>query len=175
MISLANDEIRLRALEPEDLSIILSWENDPIYWTAGQQQIPYSAYLLREYLTDAGKDPYETGQLRLMICKEEASIGLIDFFDFDPQHQRGAIGILIGAQSAQGKGYAKQAMQLFLNYLFPTFNLRQVHVGIGADNKASIKLFENCGFKKYGTRVQWYRQGESFTDEHLYQLLKEYL
>lgn len=172
MISLEKDGLKLRALEPEDLSLLLRWENNPHFWTASHQRAPYSEYLLKNYLQEAGQTPFESGQLRLVITVNEKSIGLVDCFDFDPDHQRAGIGILIGESQAQGQGYAQKSLRLFLEYLFPNLNLHQVYAGIAANNQASLQLFEKCGFKKYGHRKQWYRQGDSFIDEYLFQLLK---
>lgn len=173
MISLEQNEIHLRALEPEDLSLLIAWENNPAFWTAAQQKIPYSEYLIKEYLKQAGQSPYESGQLRLVICKGEQSIGLIDCFDFDAHHQRAGIGILIAKSEESGKGYAQTALKIFAKYLFDNFNLIQLYAGIAAGNEASIRLFQNCGFVQYGLRKDWYRQGETFVDEHLFQLLKK--
>lgn len=173
MIELHKDEIHLRPLEPEDLSLLLAWENDPTFWSASQQRMPHSQYLLKQYLKEAGESPYQSGQLRLVICLGDESIGLVDCFDFDADHLRAGIGILIGKQRESGKGYAQKALKLFIDYLFQSFNLKQVYAGIAVNNKASLALFEKVGFKKYGERKQWYREGDSFVDECLFQLLKE--
>ncbi len=173
MIQSQSGDIKLRALEPEDLGLLLAWENDSAYWTHSQQRTPYSEYLMREYLKEAGQDLFEAKQLRLMVTYQEEAIGLVDLFDFDPDHQRAALGILIGAEKYRGKGLAKAALKLFLNYAFPSFNLRQVYVGVAAHNAASLALFKSCGFSEYGLRKAWYRQGDQFVDEHCLQLLKE--
>ncbi len=172
-MKLAEGNIRLRALEPHDLNHLLAWENNPAYWTYSQQRIPYSEYLLKQYLDEAGKDLFEVGQLRFMICCNEDPIGLVDLFDFDPDHQRAAVGILIGSPNYRGQGIAKKSLQLFLEYAFPAFNLRQVYVGVASTNSASLGLFESCGFVHCGTRKGWYRDGDQFIDEHFLQLLKE--
>jgi len=172
MIKLQKEDISLRALEPEDLSLLLAWENNPEFWTSSQQRAPYSEYLMKQYLLEVGKSPYEVGQLRMMICYKNQSIGLADFFDFDVDHRRGALGILIGAETNRGKGLAESALNLFIDYLFTAFDLQQLHVSIADGNVASLRLFEKCGFEKCGLRKQWYRQGDSFIDEHLLQLLK---
>ena len=169
---LEQDGLKIRALEPEDLSHLLKWENDPAYWTFSQQRIPYSEYLLKEYLKEAGKDLFEAGQLRMVICYEDQGIGLVDLFDFDPDHQRAGIGILIGAADYQGQGLAKKALKLFLSYAFPNFNLQQVYAQVVPDNEASIQLFRACGFQEAGVLKNWFRQGDRFLDAIQFQFLK---
>lgn len=172
MIKLSTGDLRLRALEPEDLSLLIAWENNPEYWTAAQQTAPHSEYLLKEYLKEAGADPFISQQLRLVVCHGDQSIGLVDCFDLDPHHRRAGVGILIGKEH-QGKGHAQVALQLFVDYLFKAYNLQQVYVGIAANNPASLELFKKVGFREYGQRKDWYlREGEWIT-EVLFQLRKE--
>lgn len=172
MIKLQEGAVRLRALEPDDLSLLLQWENDPQNWTVSQQRTLYSEFLMKQYLLEAGRDPWEVRQLRLIIMHEEQSIGLLDFFDFEPDNNRGAIGVLIGSKAERGKGIGSTALRLFINYLFPTFQLHQVYADISANNEASLRLFRQCGFKDSGVRKQWYRKGDQFEDAHCLQLLK---
>lgn len=173
MIKLSTDNISLRALEPEDLSLLLAWENNPKYWTYSQQRVLYSEFLMKQYLLEAGRDPWEVRQLRLMIMKDGQSIGLLDFFDFEPEHNRGAIGVLIGAEAERGKGIASKALKLFLDYLFPSFQLEQVYAEIASNNDCSLRLFESCGFVETGIRKKWYREGDQFLDAHCLQFFKK--
>ncbi|MCX6259510.1 MAG: GNAT family N-acetyltransferase, partial [Bacteroidia bacterium] len=101
-------EISLRALEPEDLELLYEWENNVSYWTISNTIVPFSKYTLKRYLEDSHKNIYEIGQLRLMIdhIPDNATIGTIDIFDFDPFHKRAGIGILIANEQYRRKGYA---------------------------------------------------------------------
>ena len=38
---LENDEIKLRALEPEDISLLYVWENDTKLWEVGSTIAPF--------------------------------------------------------------------------------------------------------------------------------------
>ncbi len=175
MINLSVDNICLRALEPEDLSLLLQWENNPQYWTVSQQRVLYSEFLMKQYLLEAGRDPWEVRQLRLMIVKDDQSIGLLDFFDFEPDHNRGAIGVLIGSENNRGKGTAAKALKLFIEYLFPTFQLEQVYAEIASNNASSLRLFQKAGFVETGIRKNWYRQADQFLDAHCLQFFKSNL
>ena len=65
---LENENIRLRALEPEDLEILYKWENDTSIWQVGCTTEPYSRYILKEYIAYSDKTIYEKKQLRLAYC-----------------------------------------------------------------------------------------------------------
>ena len=79
---LSNGTITLRAIEPEDIELLFSWENDPEIWEVSHTLVPYSKYILALYIKNADKDIYESKQLRLMIDTSEGkTIGAIDLFD----------------------------------------------------------------------------------------------
>ncbi|MCP3677110.1 MAG: GNAT family N-acetyltransferase, partial [Deltaproteobacteria bacterium] len=89
MDTLKHAHISLRALEPEDLEILYLWENDPAVWQLSGTLVPYSKYILKQYLENSGKDIFEQKQLRLIIELHEKKrpVGAIDLFDFDPFHR----------------------------------------------------------------------------------------
>lgn len=172
MDSLKNDIITLRALEPEDLDFLFSTENDQSFWEVSSTQTPFSKYLLKQYLANAHQDIYEAKQLRLVIVntKTNKNIGLIDLFDFSPQHQRAGIGILI-LQEYQNKGYAAEVLKVFINYAFKHLNLHQIYANIPSDNTNSIALFEKLKFEKIGTQKDWILSTGIFKDVYLYQVI----
>ena len=96
MLTLKGEKLYLRALEPEDLEFLHELENNEEFWEVSATQAPFSKYILKKYLENSHLDIYEIKQLRLVICNlKDQPIGLIDIFDFEPQHHRAAIGILI--------------------------------------------------------------------------------
>mgnify|MGYP006309172521 FL=1 len=117
---LVNRQISLRALEPEDLEILYRWENDTGLWHLSNTLVPYSRYLLKEYLEHSRKDIFELKQLRLIIelNEDKRPVGAIDLFDFDPFHRRAGIGILIAEKSDRKKGYAREALETLKEYVF---------------------------------------------------------
>tara|TARA_B110000503_G_C7011170_1_gene355753 strand:+ start:184 stop:726 length:543 start_codon:yes stop_codon:yes gene_type:complete len=59
-------------------------------------------------------------------------------------------GILIGDKSEWGKGYAKEASQLIIDYCFNVLNLRKMTLGVTACNESAVKLYKNLGFEIEG-------------------------
>jgi diamine N-acetyltransferase len=170
MVTLQGEHIYLRALEPEDLDFVFLVENDTNLWHLSDTQTPYSRFLIKQYLENDHQDIYEAKQLRLAICnKEDKTIGLIDVFDFNFKNKRAGIGILIQNSLDRNKGYGKEALELLINYCFDTLHLHQVYANISEDNSASLKLFENNGFKKIGLKEDWSFNGKTFTNEYILQ------
>lgn len=60
-------EVRLRALEPEDVDRLYIWENDRDMWPFGGTRAPLSRHQLWEYATNYDANPFAAGQLRLII------------------------------------------------------------------------------------------------------------
>lgn len=60
-------EVRLRALEPEDVDRLYIWENDRDMWPFGGTSAPLSRHQLWEYATNYDANPFAAGQLRLII------------------------------------------------------------------------------------------------------------
>lgn len=155
------NSIRLRALEPKDVDIMMIYENDADIWPVSGTLVPYSRYTIEQYYTHAQQDIFTTRQLRLAIeilselPEPGVTIGYIDLFDFDPQHRRAGVGILIGEKEQRRKGYATEALRLLVNYAFNTLNLHQLHCHIEMNNDASMRLFSSCGFRVCGVLRDW--------------------
>jgi diamine N-acetyltransferase len=175
MITLKGNTIFLRALEPEDLDFIYEIENDETIWNVSNTSTPYSKFLIRQYLENAHQDIFEAKQLRLAICKNESSeaIGLIDLFDFDPNHNRAGIGIIIKENQERNSGYGTESLALLIDYSFSKLNLNQLFANIDPQNSASVNLFTKFGFQKIGVKKQWNLINGSYHDEDFYQLIKQ--
>ena len=167
------EEIRLRALEPEDLELLYEWENDDSNWIISNTISPFSRFTLKRYLENSHKSIYETGQLRLMIdhIVDKSTIGTIDLFDFDPFHKRAGIGILIANDAYRRKGYASMALSCLTNYCFKTLHLHQIYCNILSVNKESMELFLKHGFVETGIKKDWLTASSGYMDEHLFQLI----
>ena len=177
---LANEHVLLRAIEPSDIDLLYLWENDPENWKVSSTQAPFSRFVLEQYITSSHDDIYTAKQLRLIVCSPNPSpggeggrpIGSIDLFDFEPNHLRAGIGILIADKSDRRKGYASEALKLLINYCFDILNLHQLYCNITTDNEASVLLFQKNGFMITGIKKQWVRDGGNFKDELLLQLIR---
>ncbi len=171
---LKGKNIELRALEPSDVDLLYQWENDEKIWHLSNTVVPFSRFVLDQYVINSTQDIYTNKQLRLMIDKIEkgnkTTIGSIDLFDFDPTNKRAGIGILI-IKSEQRKGYASESLKLLLDYCFKTLHLHQVYCNITDMNTASLNLFKNHGFQIIGLKKNWLHIKDKWIDEYILQLI----
>lgn len=171
MTKLLGENIKLRALEPSDLEFLYQVENNEDFWEVSTTQTPFSRAVLIQYLESAHLSIYETKQLRLVIENQHGNmVGLVDLFDYDPQHLRAGIGILI-LPEYQRKKYALEALSLMKTYAFLQLNLKQLYANIQVNNTSSIQLFKKSGYEHTGTRKNWTYYNGIFSDVAFYQLI----
>ncbi|REE82190.1 diamine N-acetyltransferase [Lutibacter oceani] len=172
MATLIGENIILRALEPEDLNFLFSTENNESFWEISNTQLPFSKYILKKYIENAHQDIYEAKQYRFVICNYNNNpVGMIDLFNFNPQHNRVGVGILL-LPEYQNNGFGFEALKLIIEYAFMHLNVHQLFANITSDNLKSISLFEKFNFKQVGIKKDWIFSNSTYKDEILYQLIK---
>lgn len=168
-----SERLRLRAMEPEDLEILYAMENDPQTWDVTNFNVPYSRFVLKQYIENSQSDMFADRQLRMMIVRREddAVVGTIDITDFAPMHARGELGIAIRTEF-QGNGFAKEALDLMCEYAFRFLFLKQLNAHVAVDNVMSLRLFKSCGFVECGLLREWWCVGGKYKDVVLLQRLR---
>ena len=168
-----NENIILRVAEPYDTDTIFRWENEMEIWRVSETIVPFSKHQIEQFLLN-NNDLTSEKQLRLMIddAKNGDTVGCIDLYDFDSFNERAGLGIMID-KNYRGKGYAKQAIRLLLDYCFNTLLLNQIYALTLASSTDSILLFESLGFERCGVRKQWCKTASGFVDQIEYQYINK--
>ncbi len=172
MSFIKNSKVELRALEPEDVDLIYSWENERTACDASALPAPVSRFQVWQYIQDYTADPFSTGQLRLMIvdAEKQLPVGHVDIFDFDVVNQHASIGIFVSKEYRR-QGIAHNAISLLCGYCKATLNMHQLSAHIAVDNAPSQAMFEQLGFKSCGRLRSWLRRGAGYVDVLIYQKL----
>ncbi len=162
------DQIYLRTINPNDVDVVLNWENNPDNWKVSSITKPYSRDQIVEFV-NSNQDIFEHEQLRLIVCLNDSNeiIGNVDLFDFEPLHQRVGIGILID-EPYRNKGFAKQAVLLTEEYCKLILNVNKMFCNILEDNPYSIQLFTSLGYQKLCVKPQWHFYNNHWFDEGFY-------
>ncbi len=168
-MSIAASDIRLRAIEPEDLEWLYRWENEARLWPFGSTRQPYSRFTLKHYIETALEtDIQELRQLRLMIDCDGRTVGSVDLYDYDAAAQRAGISILVEPEWQQRK-IGTLSLNLMEEYARQTLLLHQLYAEIAEDNLPSITLFEKSGFQFRGKMQDWLRDTRGYHGILLYQ------
>ena len=170
-MKLNNENISLRAVEPQDLELLYRWENNPEVWDVGNTRQPYSRYMLKQYIVQQTEnDIYESKQLRMMIEEKVTSavVGTVDLFDLDIHNSRIALGLYVHGEF-RGKGYATQALHLIEDYTFEFLKLNQLYCHISVNNHSSRSIFEKEGYETNGVLKRWIKTASGFEDIIVFQ------
>lgn len=164
-------QIRLRAIEPDDLELIYRVENDVKLWNVGISNKPYSRFILEDYVLTASNDIYADRQVRMMVENEEGTtVGIVDLVSFDPSHRRAEIGV-VTLEAHRQRGYAASALAQIADYALNVLHLRQLYAYIDKSNEASVALFRKAGYVQSGTLTDWLFDGRTYRDAWFVQRL----
>lgn len=169
--SLIGKKVYLRATTPDDYLEIHRWFNasDPQSQTChAVKVISPEERVKKMQKREAGND-----EDRFVIVEKNShnSVGEISYFHMNMLNRAAELGYLI-APNERGNGYAKEALQLIIKYLFLDMNLNKVYAQTASFNKDSVKLLESLEFKLDGTlRQHHYFKGDLY-DDLLYSLLR---
>jgi diamine N-acetyltransferase len=167
--------ISIRALEPADADLLYRWENNISVWPVSLTQIPFSRFVLEDFVNSAHQDIYTNKQLRLMITLNAGNetVGIVDLFEFEPRHARCGLGIYVDG-SHRRKGLALESIGMIRDYCFSILHLKQVYAHINNSNTPSLQLFQKAGFDKVALKKSWNKTGlNSFEDVWFMQCLNK--
>lgn len=161
-----NDDaiVRLRAMEPEDLDFLYAMENDKEVWDVGCTNVPYSRYVLHDYIANASNDIYADGQVRMVMEDRSGNrVGLVDVFNFDASNRRAEVSVVVMAEY-RGRGLARDAVRQVCHYALRTLHLHQLYAIIATDNMASQQLFSEAEFTGRNVLKEWLFDGMTYKD-----------
>ncbi|GMN07866.1 GNAT family protein [Croceitalea sp. MTPC5] len=78
--------------------------------------------------------------------QDNEHIGNIKIDPVDWDLLSGEYGILMGDKNSWGKGFAKEASLLVVDYCFNQLGLKKITLGVIHENTAALGLYKNLGF-----------------------------
>lgn len=144
---IVGDRIILRLLEQNDLPLTLLWRNqDKIRkWFINTDVIQEDKHLawFERYMK------LDNDFIFVILAKDldNLPVGQISLYNINWEISRAEYGrLMIGHPIAKGKGYARQATALLLDFAFNTLDLNEVFLEVKSDNKSAIAIYESAGF-----------------------------
>lgn len=167
-------DIRLRAIEPEDLELLYAIENDAATWNYSSARGLYSRYTLRQYLASSQSDIYVDGQLRMVAEMvdgdgEATALGLVDLTGFDALALRAEVGIVLLPQM-RCKGYGAAILRE-LSVLARHLCLHQLWATIAVTNSVAEHTFSQAQFQPVALLHHWLADESGFVDARIWQLM----
>lgn len=90
-------------------------------------------------------------------------IGYVSLNDIDYLSRTGNFGIIL-RKNFRGKGYSKETMDLFFNYLRKYIRIRKISLQVLAINMNAIELYRKYGFKQEGILKEHVYFNEKYED-----------
>ncbi len=155
-------DVRLRAIEREDIDRFVRWFNDP----------EVRRYLLMyEPMSRAKEERWFEERLSrkddLLFALEVREgdrwvhIGNMGLHRIDWKNRVATLGIVIGEKEYWGKGYGTEAVKTMLRYAFHELGLNRVELETYSFNPRAQRCYQKAGFVREGIRRQaLYRDGE---------------
>ena len=114
----------------------------------------------------------KTEGMLLILTPEDEIAGHIEFFRPVSYWDAFELSYQLYDDRHTGHGYATEAVQLLVDYLFSTKKEHRIHLVIATGNDASQRIAEKCGFTLEGTvRGAFFNEGRNH-DVLLYSLLR---
>lgn len=86
----------------------------------------------------------------IIILRDGTPIGSVAFLDHDPLQHKAELRKLIGEPRMRGKGLAKEATRLWIQYGIDVLGLKKIYLNTLNTNIRNIKLNKELGFKFEG-------------------------
>lgn len=165
-------KVLLRTIRQDELdtvyNLICDINNKGPYW---HLVIPSEMEFKRKF-SENGHWGLDEGRMLIMDHNENHLGEILYFKGFD--YQAGfEVGYELFHPSYSGKGYMKEALQLFCSYLFACFPINRIQVNTMKGNIASRKVAEHCGFVYEGTMRKATFHNGIYHDLDLFSLLRE--
>lgn len=169
---LKSERLTMKSLSHSDAEALVSYRSDPEV-ARYQSFSPETVEEARRFIAEnTAFFNQEDCWFQMGIYLDEELIGDIGIHFIGPENSQCEIGYTL-SRSAQGKGYAAEAVSAVLCFLFAQLGKHRVTAGLDPRNVSSIKLLERLGFRREGHFIKSYLNKGIWEDDMLYGLLAE--
>jgi RimJ/RimL family protein N-acetyltransferase len=179
LFRLETSRLFLRAFQDQDIEPFRLYRSDPEIAKYQGWKAPFSIEQATAFVNEMkSKKPAQPGewyQVALELKTTGAMIGDCVFQCLHEDPRQAEIGFTL-ARSYQGKGYAREAVECLMGYLFDVLGLHRLRANCDPANLASSRLLESVGMRYEGCFVEslWFK--DSWADEKWYAMLhKEWI
>ena len=174
MINLQSERLLIRPFLKSDLEAFSAYRSDPDIAKYQSWEIPYTMKQALLFLANINRfkpgTPGEWYQLAVERRDQPGIIGDVAFQISSDDARQAEIGFTFN-RSFQNKGYATEAVNCLLNYLFTQMILHRVVAICDVENDSSVRLLERVGMRQEGHFIEnvWFKG--SWGSEYLYAIL----
>lgn len=174
MSVIVEGNLRLRAVEREDVKLFYQWVNDPEVTRGLVLYLPMSLpEEERWYERIQERDPRERPfAIDLHDAGGWRLIGNCGAFNLEWIYRSAELGIMIGDKSVWDQGLGTRVMVLLLRHCFETLNLNRVGLQVYASNTRARRSYVKAGFVEEGCMRQALFKGGRYHDLYIMSVLR---
>ena len=144
-LPLIGEQVKIREYNSEtDLPLLEEWVNDKYgrYFLLSCQST--SSPVIGDMLAN------KSNLIGIITSSENVPVGIIAYLDVNNYQRKAELRKMIGDEKYRGKGLAREATQMWVNYGFSSLKLNKIYLNTLNSNLRNIKLNEDVGFKVEG-------------------------
>ena len=145
------ERLHLRALGAEDVTQrYLDWMRDPqVNRYMESRFATHTLESLHSFVTAMNESP-DNYLFGMFLEPQGEHIGNIKIGSISRHHRHADVGLIVGAKTAWGKGYATEAIRLVTRHAFDQLGLNKLYAGMYAENAGSARAFLKAGYREIG-------------------------
>lgn len=162
---LSNQAVRLRAVEPDDASLMLKWRFDPNNYDCFYEYAPVSMEAQKAWIVSAAQSAGKSFDFIAEDLRTGRAFGMVALLNIDYRNRKCELGrVLVGEEDVRGTGHGLQMVGLCLEYAFAHLNMRKVWLEVFADNLRAVGFYEKLGFERDGLFKEHVFKGGVYKD-----------
>lgn len=170
---ISGERIRLRAIEYDDLPLLVDWRNNPEIYTNFYEHEPLSIAMQQKWFEKFLQRSDEKFWI-VETCQDSRPIGTIALVDIDWRNRRAEIGrVLIVPPEFRGGGFGMELFGLLLEYAFEHLNLNRLHLDVFAENQTAVAFYRKVGLVEEGCYRQHVFAKGTYKDVLVFSMLRD--
>ncbi|MGO8684350.1 MAG: GNAT family N-acetyltransferase [Thermoleophilia bacterium] len=168
-------EIELQPFTAGDYDRLIGWVSSPealLQWAGDAFTYPLTALQLDQHLA-----ALQCGRRRIYKALDRANgevIGHIELNGIDmSQRQARITRLLVGDVARRGQGIDSEIVLAMLRVGFDELDLQRIELFVFEFNVVAIRLYEQLGFVREGSLVEFYSRGDSFWNVYVLAMLQD--
>lgn len=167
-------KVRLRAIETEDLPLMVAWRNDPSASVYFYEWEPLSLDMQKGWVETLLQNKDEKLWI-IETVRDRKPVGTIGLSHIDWRNRKVELSRVLVVSEERGTGVGREALCMMIRYVFDHLNMNRFYCDTFADNKRAVEFYEKLGFTKEAIyREHIYRNGRYADVAYFSMLASEY-
>lgn len=163
-------KVSIRKFEAYDIPNKVRWINDPRNNVFLHYDLPLEIPKTKIWFEN---NKNRTDRYDAVIEADGKPVGLIGLLSIDHKNKKAEYYVTIGERDYLGKGVARRASKLLLEYAFSGLGLNRVYLYVETENTSAVRSYEGIGFKREGVLKNDLFSKGRYVDRYVYGMIKK--